>query len=390
MKTFFEVKNNATDESRFSVVYRITCDNKTQVEEIAKDITFEQTVEVPVDCIPEHVLKSGIIGNVESITPSKIINKYDVAISYRCAITDYAIPQLLNVIFGNISLKNNIKVIGLDFPGSFLDQFQGPKNGIDIVRQKTGAQNRPLACTALKPMGLSVLELSAMAGAFAKGGVDLIKDDHGISNQPFHPFKERVSRCQEAVNRETARTGKNTIYCPMVSGRFDEIEEQVAFAAGAGVQGILIAPMLVGCDTVRYISEKYDMIVIGHPSLTGTFFNDPDHGMAPSVLLGTIFRILGVDINVFPNFGGRFSFTMQECIEIACALKDPLGNIKSAFPCPAGGMSFERIPNIAQDYGVDTVILIGGSLMQHGNDIAESTKIFMNKIKEQFRQAVTD
>jgi ribulose-bisphosphate carboxylase large chain len=37
-------------------------------------------------------------------------------------------------------------------------------------------------------MGLQINELSKMAALLAKGGIDLIKDDHGISNQKFHPF----------------------------------------------------------------------------------------------------------------------------------------------------------------------------------------------------------
>jgi ribulose-bisphosphate carboxylase large chain len=264
--------------------------------------------------------------------------------------------------------------------------FPGPSQGIDGIRKLLGVYDRPLACTALKPMGLSVRELAIMAKSFALGGADLIKDDHGISNQPFHPFDERVPRCAEAIAAANARTGRKTIYCPMVSGKFDEIERQVQYAVREGVSGILIAPMLVGFDTVRYLSETYKIVVIGHPSLTGTYFHSAAHGMTPAILLGTIFRLTGADISVFPNAGGRFFFTQKECSDLAAALTAPLPPIKTSFPCPAGGMSLERIKGLSRDYGKDSVLLIGGALLQHSSDRAGSVAVFMDRVRSHFSE----
>jgi ribulose-bisphosphate carboxylase large chain len=376
--------SKSAGEPRFSVHYRIVVNGQETIDQLAGEIAIEQTAEAPIDCIPKKLFENGIIGHVEEVTAATDRPKtYNVVISYRCDITDFTIPQLLNVIFGNISLKNNIKVIALDFPEFLLKHFLGPSQGIDGIRKMLRAFDRPLACTPLKPLGLSVTELSALAAAFARGGVDIIKDDHGISNQPFHPFRERVSRCQEAIVKENARSGRTTVYCPMVSGRFEEIEAQVSFAKSLGVGGILIAPMLVGFDTVRYLSEKYGGIFIAHPSLTGTFFNSADHGMTPAVLLGTLFRLIGADISVFPNAGGRFFFTKEECGELAEALRAPLGHIKRAFPCPAGGISLDKIGELMH-YGADTVFLIGGSLLQRSSDIAGSTMAFMERIGGMF------
>jgi len=377
---------------RFSVVYRITVTDGRTIEEHAGDIALEQTVEVPPDCVPDKIIRGGIPGRVENISPASDLgravakNMFDVSISFRCDATDYAVPQFLNTIFGNISLKNNIKIIGFDFPERFLAYFPGPAHGIDGIRNVLGVYDRPLACTALKPMGLSVRELASMAKAMALGGADIIKDDHGISDQPFHPFSERVPRCAGAIAAANARTGRKTIYCPMVSGRFDEIERQVQLAASEGVTGILVAPMLVGFDTVRYISETYKIVMIGHPALTGTFFHSPTHGMTPAVLLGTLFRLIGADILVFPNAGGRFFFTEKECSDLASALKIKLGPIKPSFPCPAGGMSFEKIKDLSKEYGKDSVMLIGGALMRHSPDRAQGVAAFMDRIRSQFSE----
>lgn len=375
------------ENERFTIQYIITVNDKRSIEEHAFDISLEQTVEVPEDCIPEKHFDDGIVGIVESIQPNgNISNQYVVSISYRTDITDFSIPQFFNVLFGNISLKNNIKISDIIFADSFFSVFKGPNYGIEGIRKLLGVYGRALACSALKPMGLPIKELSKTARLLAKGGIDLIKDDHGISNQKFHPFKERVSRCQDAVEKINAGRKRKTLYFPMVSGRFEDIEEQVQHVLREGVRGILIAPMLVGPDTVRYIADKYNLIIMAHPALTGTHFHDPTHGIMPSVFLGTLFRMLGADISIFPHAGGRFHFTENDCLALSDSLRDTNSSWKSSFPCPAGGINMNRIYEISKFYGADTVFLIGGSLMQHSTDISHSTEVFMQKIKSLYTE----
>jgi len=144
--------------------------------------------------------------------------------------------------------------------------------------------------------------------------------------------------------------------------------------------------MLVGPDTVRYIAGKYNLIIMAHPALTGTHFHDVTHGIEPSVFLGTLFRMLGSDISVFPHAGGRFHFTEKDCLAINNALRCANGTWKASFPCPAGGIHMDRVSEIYELYGVDTVFLIGGSLMRHSTDISYSTEVFMRKIRSLYNE----
>ena len=370
---------------RFAATYRIAVQDGRDIEAHARDIAFEQTVEVPPDCVPDEILEAGIVGRVESI--AELSRDFEVVISYRCDLTGFSVPQFLNVLFGNISIKRGIKLVGLDFPDSLARALGGPGFGIDGIRHITGVFGRPLACTALKPVGLPVRALAAMAGAYARGGLDLVKEDHGMADVAYHPFRERVARCQEAVASANARTGRNALYFPMISGGFDGIEAQVAYAKELGIRGILTAPFLVGPDSIRVLARRYGMIVMAHPALTGTHFHDPRHGMTPAVLLGTLFRLLGADISVFPNAGGRFSFTPEECLELADALRRPLGALKPAFPAPAGGMTLDSIPAMADSFGPDAVLLIGGALMQHSRDPETGASAFADAIRRCFGEA---
>jgi ribulose-bisphosphate carboxylase large chain len=368
---------------RFHILYRITPDDSRPIEAHAKDICLEETVEIPGDCVPPAIWDAGIVGQVEAITPCAAPSRaFDVKISYRADIANDSIPNLLNIIFGNISIRRGIKIIDIRLTPDQLRAFGGPRFGIGRLRAALGVRGRPLAATAIKPLGLSVQELARLAAGYALGGLDVIKDDHGLMDQPFHPFTERVARLQEAIGNANAKTGRRTLYFPMIAGRFDQIEAQMEFAAAQGCAGALIAPMLIGPDTGFHLARKYGLAVMTHPSFTGTHFHDPEHGMTPAMLLGRLFRVFGADISVFPNAGGRFTFTGKECLDLAIAMQEPLGDVKPGFPSPAGGMTIEKIDSMVAAFGHDAVFLIGGALMRHAPDPEVGARAFITAIEQ--------
>ena len=112
--------------------------------------------------------------------------------------------------------------------------FPGPKFGIAGIRDIIGEQQAPLLCTALKPMGRSAKEFAAMAYSLARGGIDIIKDDHGLSNQTWAPFEERVALCSQAVNKANHETGRNCLYAPCLNAPADQIEQRAYFAKDCG------------------------------------------------------------------------------------------------------------------------------------------------------------
>jgi ribulose 1,5-bisphosphate carboxylase large subunit-like protein len=133
-------------------------------------------------------------------------------------------------------------------------------------------------------MGLSSPELGELAYKLALGGIDVIKDDHGLTDQCFAPFEERI--------------------------------------------------------------------------------------------FGQMMRLAGADAVIYPNFGGRFSFSQEECTSIVEGTQMDMGAVKSIFPAPGGSMNIDRIPEIHRVYGNDVMFLIGGGLCQHGPDIVENCQYF--------------
>lgn len=370
---------------RLHVTYQLIPPPGQDIAAFCRAIALEQTVEMVDELIDSQSIRERIVGETLEITPlAGQSDGYRAVIAYHPETTAYALPQLLNLLYGNISIKNNIRIVDIRFPPKLLACWQGPNYGVTGIRQLTGVQDRALAMTALKPMGKSAAELATMAGAVAAGGCDLVKDDHGLADHPFCPFAERVERCQEAVTRANQRSGHTTLYLPNVSGPYETLDAQLQSAVDLGVKGVLIAPFLLGLDTVRYFAERYDLVFVGHPAFSGTHFHDRTHGMTPGVLLGTLFRLIGCDVSIYPNFGGRFAFTVDECHGINAALRCPLGELRSAMPAPAGGMGLERIPEMATAYGVDTVYLIGSALLREDADLAVATRRFMACIRDAF------
>lgn len=371
-------------EKPLRVTYEITCAPGEDPVRVARAIALEQTVEVGEDLVRDPWIADSIVGQVSDLDALGEPGRFRVSIGYNPEIVGRGLPQFLNVLYGNISIKSGIRVVGVELPDPMFRNFPGPSHGVEGLRRVLGVYDRPLACTALKPMGTSAEGLAAIAEAFVRGGGDIVKDDHGLADQSFCPFEERVVACQEAVTRANAATGRRALYFSNVAAGFDAVEAQVEFSLRQGVRGIVISPFLVGLDTVRHLASKYGPVIMAHPAFSGTHFNDRTHGITPAVLLGRIFRLIGADASVYPNAGGRFGFTSGECDELNDALRGEWGPFRPSFPTPAGGMELGTIADVARRCGRDTILLVGGSLLGRSADLRRSTEEFLEALRGVF------
>ncbi len=348
---------------RLHVVYRLHETSLDKAAALARHICVEQTVEFPADLIPAgDDISTQVIGRVEDL--AAVDGEHAATISYAAECTSFQLPQLINVLFGNISLLPGIKLVSVHFPPSVLEAFRGPRFGIAGLRQRLAAPERPLLATALKPMGTPLEVFAEMAGDFASSGIDLIKDDHGLASQPFCDFRKRVKLCANAVQQANSDHGTNALYLASMNVPADELFDAARFARDAGAGGVMVLPGLHGYDAMRAIADDDDLglVVLAHPSALGAMTSPSHHGMSHAVIFGTLMRLAGADISVFPNHSGRFAFEPDVCASIADASRESLGSIQPTFPAPGGGMSVARVPEMVEFYGRDVVLLIGGEL----------------------------
>ena len=364
--------------TRFAVTYLFRMGEKEALSAV-RNLLVEQTVEFPAEHIECDAIQSDILGCLEDFGEAE--DGFRALVSYPAEDAGADLPQLLNVVFGNSSILPDITVERVTLPEAMLGEYSGPRYGVEGLRRKLGARRRPFSFTALKPLGLPTAALAEEAYRCALGGIDLIKDDHGLMDQPFSRYLERVRAVSAAVRRANEETGGHTIYVPNASGAYAEMQARMDAAVEAGAEGIMFAPGLVGFDMLRAASQRTELVVVSHPAFLGSFIDRGRGGIDCACLLGQLTRLAGADITVFPNYGGRFSLTEAQCRGIRDRAQEPCG-MAATIPAPAGGMKVGRVCEICGFYGNDTALLIGGSLFTSPGGLTENCRRFRDTLME--------
>lgn len=361
--------------ARVTAAYHVRSD-PAAIAARAAAIAVEQSVEMPLGAIDDPRILADIVGRVEAIE-ARGENLFEVRIALAAATIGEDAGQLLNMVFGNTSLHDDVVLHDLEFPPELAHAFGGPRHGVAGLRRLAAAGPRALTCSALKPQGLSPAHMAALAERFARGGLDFVKDDHGLADQDFSRFSDRVAACAAAIARAADATGHRTHYMPSLSGDLDRMRAQIRIARAAGVEAVMLAPMVAGFATVqRLVREFPEVAFFAHPSMGGAA------RIAPPCLVGKLFRLLGADAVIFPNHGGRFGYSADTCRALAAAARAPWHALAPAMPVPAGGMTRDRVPEILDFYGRDAMLLIGGSLLSAGTSLTAATADFVRAVVE--------
>jgi ribulose-bisphosphate carboxylase large chain len=361
--------------SRLIATYLISAD-AAEIEARAQAIAVEQSVEMPLGAIDSPRILDEVVGQVLDINeagPGKFLTRIGLSLET----TGFEIGQTLNMLFGNASILDDVRLIDAEFPAPLLGAFKGPCFGIEGLRGLVRAERRPLTATAIKPQGSSPDDLARLCTAFARAGIDVIKDDHGLADQSHAPFAKRVAACQKAVREASRETGHATLYAPNLSGSPKAMAEQARIASQEGVGMVMLTPMLQGlAATLELIHEHLNVPVLGHPAMAGA------SRIAPPLLIGKLFRLIGLDAVVFPNHGGRFSYSPETCRDLAQASRSPWGGLRSSLPVPAGGMTLQRVDEMTAFYGADTMLLIGGALLESKKSLEAASRAFVQRVAQ--------
>jgi ribulose-bisphosphate carboxylase large chain len=360
---------------RLEVTYRVRCDAES-IAARAEAIAIEQSVETPLEAIDDERVKAEIVGRVLDIA-DRGSGIFEVRISLAAETVGADAGQLVNMLFGNTSIHDDVVLHDAEFPADLVEIFPGPRHGPDGLRQRVGAARRALTATALKPQGLTPAKLAALARRFAEGGIDYIKDDHGLADQIYSPFAARL----EAIAAALRPLSGESRYVPNLAGDLNAMRSQLQLARSAGIDTVMIAPMVMGlANAERLIREHPDIAFLVHPSLSGS-------RIAPPLLFGKIFRMLGADAMIYPNYGGRFGYSRDTCRDIARAALKKRDHMRPSLPVPAGGMTTARVPEMLDFYGCDIMLLIGGNLLAAGERMDAETAAFVSAVRNYRRKA---
>jgi ribulose-bisphosphate carboxylase large chain len=360
-------------DDRIIATYHLTSE-PSLIEDRALGLAIEQSVECPLDAVPERHILDEIVGRVEAIDDLQG-GRYAVRIALAAATAPPDGGQLVNMLFGNASIQDDVALVDVELPHAYFDAFGGPRIGIEGIRTLTKAPRRAMTAAALKPQGLAPEALAEIARRLALGGVDLIKDDHGIADQAYSPFAARVAAVAHALRDADDANDRRTLYAPHLNGSLDDMRRQLDIVRREHIAAVMLIPMIAGLSNFySVVKEAEGLVVLAHPALSGAA------RFAPPLLLGKLFRLLGADATIFPNYGGRFAYTPDTCRTLADAARDAWGGLKSFLPVPGGGIAIDRVRELLQFYGQDVMLLIGGSLLAAREQLTERAARFTAEV----------
>ena len=135
-------------------------------------------------------------------------------------------------------------------------------------------------------------------------------------------------------------------------------------------------PVIMGFSNPNArVRDNPDIAFVAHPTMAGAA------RIAPALLLGKLFRLIGADAVVYPNHGGRFGYSADTCRQIAETALAERAGLKPSVPVPAGGMTPDRVPEMLDFYGPDIMLLIGGGLLAARERLVEQTAAFVTEVQ---------
>jgi ribulose-bisphosphate carboxylase large chain len=381
------------------------------VDQAAATLAGEQSsgTFVPVPGETEE-LKQRFAARVEKITPLETVTapslpgaksatgkfqRAEVVVSWSLENMGYNLPTLVSTIQGNlyeITAFTGLKLMKLEVPPSFAQQFRGPKFGVAGCRTLTGVQDRPLIGTIIKPsIGMTPQQTADLVKTLAEAGIDFVKDDELMANPAHSPFDERVDAIMKVINTHADRTGKKVMYAFNVSDELDAMQRHYDKVVNSGGTCAMISLNSVGLSGAKKICDRGALAIHGHRNGWGMLNRHPLLGIEfPAYQV--LWRLAGVDqlhVNGIANKFWESDDSVVRSME-ACAqpLFPPRGCVRenAAEPNTAGDLpcshehshEFSILPVVSSgQWGgqacetfrrtrtVDLLYMAGGGIMAH-------------------------
>ncbi|MBI3594693.1 MAG: 2,3-diketo-5-methylthiopentyl-1-phosphate enolase [Nitrospirae bacterium] len=290
------------------------------------------------------------------------------------------LSEILVAVFGKLSMDGEIKLVDLFFPSEMAKEFPGPKFGIEGVRKHLRQFHRPLLMSIFKSgFDLSPEEYAEAFGEQVSGGVDIVKDDE--INFDEKDRLERVKHCRKVIDDISRNENRQVLYAVNLSAPPSKLIETACHLVDEGANALLVNVLAYGWNVMQELAEhsKINVILLAHPALAGCFYPSSRHGISAPLLLGSLMRMSGADLALFPSPYGNVSLPKDDALEIAGRLSEK-SMFKSSFPVPSAGIHPGMIPQMMIDFGKDVVVNAGGGIHHHPSGTRNGAKAFLDAI----------
>jgi 2,3-diketo-5-methylthiopentyl-1-phosphate enolase len=343
-----------------------------KAEGIALGLTVGSWTDLPL--LEQEQLKQHK-GTVASVTEFEDVHhplkpeqiRAEVKISYPSANFSPDLPAIITTVFGKLSLDGEVKLLDLEFEDELLSHFPGPRFGIDGIRSELGVTDRPLVMSIFKGViGRDIDYLANQLRQQALGGVDLVKDDEILFENPLTPFEKRIATGKEVLRQVYEETGHRTLYAANLTGRTSELKGKARRARELGADALLFNVHAYGFDVLQELAEddSIGLPLMAHPAFSGAFTSSPFYGVATPLALGKLTRYAGADFSLFPSPYGSVALEKSAALALGEELTKASA-VKRTFPVPSAGIHPGLVPLLINDYGIESIINAGGGVHGH-------------------------
>ena len=294
---------------------------------------------------------------------------YIIQIAYPMANFSTSMSALMTILFGNISASGMIRLIDVAFPKKFIAQFQGPKFGVQGMRDVLGVPERPLLNAMIKPnIGWTPDEGADLFYKACKGGVDVIKDDElMLADSAFCPLVERVTKFMAAEKRVFEETGEHSLYAVNISDETAKVRDNAYRVLEAGGNCLMVNVYTTGFDTLKMLADdpNINVPILAHVNFAGTMASSTYTGIAAPLLVGKITRLAGGDFQINGHPFGKFPVSYKLFYRCFKFFTQPWWNIKPMMYACSGGTTQLAVEKIVKAVGTDVMLAAGGGVHGH-------------------------
>jgi 2,3-diketo-5-methylthiopentyl-1-phosphate enolase len=350
-----------------------------KAEQIALSLTVGSWTDLPEVDQKQLAKHKGEVISVKELSDDQGL----ITISYPSVNFSADIPAILTTVFGKLSLDGEVKLVDLDFTPELAQRFPGPAFGNLGVRNLLEVSDRPLLMSIFKGiLGRDLSFFKQQLRAQALGGVDIVKDDEILFDNPAIPFEQRIDIAKKVLQETEKETGETTLYAVNLSGRSTELLEKAKRAVHLGANALLFNVFTYGLDTLQTLTEDRDVCIpiLAHPSFGGAVTASSTYGVSAPLWYGKLLRAAGADLVLFPSPYGSVALERSAALGIARELSSPHETWKKALPVPSAGIHPGLVPKLVEDFGVNSVINAGGGVHGHPAGAAAGGKAFRQAI----------
>jgi len=367
--TYLHIGEPADPDKYVICEYRVTTD--LPIEKAADAIAAEQSTGTWTGI---STLDQGIIDRLGA----RVIAIDGDRITVEFPVDDFSIevgsvPQILSVVAGNLFGLGALKAVRLEdvfFPKAILEQYKGPKFGIEGLRKNLKRPGKPLVGTIVKPkIGLGPKDTAKYVYEAGSGGLTNSKDDETLVDQPFCPIQDRTAAVAEALDR-LEEEGHMMMHAVNVSTRGDRIVELAEKVQSWGAREIMVDVITCGFGAVQALAEdpSIKVPIHVHRTMHGAFTKDPLHGVAMLPLTKMV-RMCGGDALHIGTLGaGKMHADAREDLNLPACRGDDVP-YKPMMPVCSGGVYPGVVAAIVEKTGNDVQIQAGGGVAGHPDGV---------------------